>query len=138
MEIYNKRKFLSGIMGITIALSALIALVIKGFSLKLFILAVLIFLISISSIRKSISKRLTIQDRIEELDERNQEIELKSNALSFKICQYTVIFLEVISIILYGIYKVEVLIWMIIVLAFIVFVTFTSEMLSSIHYEKRI
>ncbi len=125
-------------MGITIALSALIALVIKGFSLKLFILAVLIFLISISSIRKSISKRLTIQDRIEELDERNQEIELKSNALSFKICQYTVIFLEVISIILYGIYKVEVLIWMIIVLAFIVFVTFTSEMLSSIHYEKRI
>lgn len=125
-------------MGITIALSALIALVIKGFSLKLFILAVLIFLISISSIRKSISKRLTIQDRIEELDERNQEIELKSNALSFKICQYTVIFLEVISIILYGIYKVEVLIWMIIVLAFIVFVTFISEMLSSIHYEKRI
>lgn len=125
-------------MGITIAPSALIALVIKGFSLKLFILAVLIFLISISSIRKSISKRLTIQDRIEELDERNQEIELKSNALSFKICQYTVIFLEVISIILYGIYKVEVLIWMIIVLAFIVFVTFTSEMLSSIHYEKRI
>lgn len=138
LKIYNKQKFFTGIIGIFFVLIALISLLIKGYDLKFSILAILIFLISVSSIRRSISKQLTIQDKIEELDERNQEIKLKSNAISFKIIQYTVIFLEILFIIFYAIFKAEMLIWIILVLSFVVFVTFVSEILSSNHYKKKV
>ncbi|MEK4426059.1 hypothetical protein [Solibacillus sp. FSL K6-1523] len=138
MRIYSKKKFVYSLLGIAISIASLLALITKGFDLKLSILTVILFPISLSSLRKSTSKVEVLKERFEKKDERNQLVYQSSNALSFKVTQYFVIGLEILCIILYSFYKAEVLLACIIILAVIIKVTFLSEIFSGIYYERNL
>lgn len=138
LKVYNKKKFILSILGIIFSFFSLVMMILRDFELKQSILTLLIFLFSVSDIRKSISKSRTFQEKIEVTDERNNEIDSKSKALSFRICQLTVVLLEILFIILYGVYKLETFIWIMLVLGFIVFTTFISEFISGMYYDKKL
>ena len=138
MKIYNKKKFIYSLLGIVLSIAGVFVLITRGFDFKLVTLLVILLPTSLSSLFKSTSKEEVVKEKIEEMDERNHLVEQSSKAISFKIIQYFVIGLEVLFIILYGIYKVEVMLVIVIVLALIVFVSFLSEIVSGIYYEKRL
>ena len=138
MKIYNKKKFIYSLLGIVLSIAGVFVLITRGFDFKLVTLLVILLPTSLSSLFKSTSKEEVVKEKIEEMDERNHLVEQSSRAISFKIIQYFVIGLEVLFIILYGIYKVEVMLVIVIVLALIVFVSFLSEIVSGIYYEKRL
>lgn len=138
MKIYSKKKFIYSLLGIVISIAGVFALITKGFDLKLSILLVILLPISLSGLRKSTSKVAVLKEKFEEMDERNQLVSQRSKAISFKVIQYFVIGLEILFILLYSFYKAEVMLAIFIVLAVIVFVTFLSEIVSGIYYEKKI
>lgn len=65
MRIYSKKKFVYSLLGIAISIASLLALITKGFDLKLSILTVILFPISLSSLRKSTSKVEVLKERFE-------------------------------------------------------------------------
>ncbi|MGE7674555.1 hypothetical protein ACQKMV_13375 [Lysinibacillus sp. NPDC094403] len=138
MRIYNKKKFVYSLLGITLSILSLFALITKGFDLKLSVLTVILFPISLSYLRKSTSKVEVLKEKFEQKDERNQLVYQSSKAISFKVTQYFVIGLEILCIILYSFYKGEMVLACIIILAVIIKVTFLSEIFSGIYYERNL
>jgi len=138
LRIYNKKKFVYSLLGITLSILSLFALITKGFDLKLSVLTVILFPISLSYLRKSTSKVEVLKEKFEQKDERNQLVYQSSKAISFKVTQYFVIGLEILCIILYSFYKAEVVLACIIILAVIIKVTFLSEIFSGIYYERNL
>lgn len=138
MKIYNKRKFVSGSAGLLIALTGAAIMIMDGVRLKLLLLTPFIFLIALFDIQNSLSKSMAAQAHIEEQDERSQLVSSKSSALSFKILQSSLIFLTLLFIVLYAIFEATGLVWIILTLSFLVFVSMVTVVCSHLYYEKRL
>ena len=92
MKICNKKSFLSGSVFSLMGLLLLVTGIWKGFTVKIVLLMILLFLIGGGEIHRSLSPRLSKIDLLEEQDERNRFITLQSQSRAFLICQ-TVCFL---------------------------------------------
>jgi putative Mn2+ efflux pump MntP len=92
MKIYNKKAFISGAVSLLMPFVLLLACIIKNFDLKSAVLIFLLFFMGIYKIAESISHRLSQENKIEDMDERNRFIQLKSESKAFhifqKICLY--------------------------------------------------
>ncbi|WP_298021755.1 hypothetical protein [uncultured Dysosmobacter sp.] len=88
MKIYHKRNFALGLffaaMGILLLAVSLpeIMLLQKG---KTMILIGLCLLLGIGLIARSLSPKLSREDKVEELDERNQLVQLKTGNRAFQV-----------------------------------------------------
>ena len=85
MKIYNKKNFISGIFWTFLGISILLHAIIKPeaeilLQIKYVVLSVGVLIIGSSSLLRSLSKTAARQDLIEELDERNKLVVLKSKA----------------------------------------------------------
>ena len=88
MKIYNKKAFASGVFMTGLGVLNLAMDILNGSTdLNGIILVTLLFLFGFGTIMRSLSKRLTREDKLEALDERNQLIELKSKSQSFRLTQ---------------------------------------------------
>lgn len=88
MRIYNKKVFVSGIFMVFLGILNLFAdIVNKTVDINGMILVSVLLLFGISAIIRSLSRRMAKEDRLEELDERNRLIELKSKSKSFSLTQ---------------------------------------------------
>ncbi len=88
MKIYNKKKFVFGIfMAALGVLNIITSIVSKDFDINSIILIIALFVMGFCAIIQSVSQRLAREDRLEELDERNRLIELKSKKKSFELTQ---------------------------------------------------
>lgn len=97
-KIYNKKKFAFGLFCLILLLINL--LVHKGtFDFSEVILFVALLLFGICSILRSTSRRLSQEDLIEEQDERNRLVNLKSKSRAFSILQWTSFGLMILSLI---------------------------------------
>ncbi|GIN90094.1 hypothetical protein J6TS1_02580 [Siminovitchia terrae] len=138
MKIYSKKKFLSGIVSITMTIVSLSVLLIKGFDLKLSILTCILFIFSFVEIRNSISKEKVRNSHLEEIDERNQYVTQKSLSKSFHIMQIVCIGFVVMFIFLYAWMPNELLLGMLLTFAFMVFLSFIIVITTNIYYESRL
>jgi len=138
MKIYDKKKFISSLFWMVLLIVILISLITKGFNLKKAILLVISFPIYLSDLRKSFSKVALAKEKIEEMDERNQLVDQLSKAVSFTVIRFFVMGLQFLFLILFGLYKNETLLLIVVVLGLIVFVTFISELISGIYYERKL
>lgn len=88
MKVYNAKYLVKGIafMLLGIALAAMGFM--NEFELKSFLLMLMMFVIGLNDISVSISYKRSAEYTIEELDERNRLIELKSKNLSCRITQF--------------------------------------------------
>ena len=138
MKIYSKKKLISALLFVMIALAGIVVQFMKGFSLELSILAPLLLLFAYRDFRRSFSKEAVKKEFIEQKDERNQLVNQRSNAFAFKIVLIFAASLELVLVILYGIYQENMLIPAILTLGVIVTVSFISSIFSSIYFEKRL
>ncbi len=86
MKIYNRKYFIYGLASLALGI-ALFVTAERPIALKLIILAVLCAVIGVGFILRSFSRELTKADKLDELDERNQLIALKSNSKTSQITQ---------------------------------------------------
>ena len=138
MKIYSYKRLWSALLCFVIALAAIIVQFLKGFSIDLASLAVVILLIAFRDLSKSISKESVKKDLIEERDERNEMVAQRSDATAFKIVLNSSIVFEVLLIILYGFFKEPVLLPAILTLSVVIAISFASSIFSGIYYEKRV
>lgn len=86
MQIYSKKQFASGIFMVALGAANLIAdIAAQNVEFKGIILIVALFLFGCNAIFRSLSKKHFLEEKLEELDERNQLIELKSKSKSFQL-----------------------------------------------------
>lgn len=77
MKIYNKKKFYSGMVFLILAILNLGALLFIENDIKGIVVTLMLFLVSIIDVYRSTSKKYSMEDRINENDERNRLMYLK-------------------------------------------------------------
>lgn len=87
MRVYNKRNFASGLVLALLGAGLLAIGLSRGFELKKCVLSVLCLFIGYGLIIRSISRQWAKEDLLNERDERNQLIALKSRSRSLGLTQ---------------------------------------------------
>ena len=106
MKVYNKRKLLLSALWIIVAISIIAISLVQGdLEFKGIFAAICCAILGINGLGRSISKKMSLEDKVEELDERNQLIELKSKRKAFQIIQYTLLITGFVFACLGGSYK---------------------------------
>lgn len=136
MKIYNKKKFIGGIFFCVLGTLNLVAGLIHNLSVKDTVLILILFCFGVSGLLRSLSKQCSRQDRLEEKDERNQLVVVKSRAKAFQIMEsYLVISGFLFT--LFGVISNEnVLSYIGIGLLFSWNLSITIEFFTSLYYDK--
>ena len=134
MKIYSYKRLRSALLCFAIALGAIIVQFLKGFSVELTALTLVLLVIAFRDLSKSVSKQVAKNDLT---DERNEIVAQRSDATAFKIVLNTSIALEILLVILYGVTKAALLLPAIFTLSVVIAISFASSIFTSIYYEKR-
>ena len=101
MKIYNKKTFASGAILLLLALANLWAGAHSGFAFKTVLLLLILLLLGTSLLSRSLSQRLSQEDLLQEQDERNQLIQLKTKTQALKLTR-TASFLLMLALLIMG------------------------------------
>lgn len=140
MKIYNKKGFFSGLFTAALGAALFVAGVQTGFDrfeLKDAVLAIFCLLIGLTTIARSMSRRLSREDKISELDERSQLVTLKSRSRAFGITQGVCLVLMFFFIILGTVKGFDGAVFLGLGFAFSNSVSFFSELFSYFYYESK-
>ena len=138
MKIYNKKVFASGVFEIALGLLSLIADIMKqDFSIKSSVLIAVLVVLGFGSILRSISPRMAKEDKLEELDERNRLITLKSKSKSFQFTQIISFILMLALLVMGKVTGFEGFIAMGVGLAFAFTVSMFAEIFTYLYYESK-
>ena len=80
MKIYNRKTFYFGFSCILLSLINLITSFFTGIELKTVILALILMFFGLGSLRRCFSSKLSFEDKLDELDERNRLNDMKSKS----------------------------------------------------------
>lgn len=137
MKIYSKKKLVSGILMVLLGGANLLVDILTGsVGAKGLVLVAALFLFGADAIRRSLSKQLTQEDRLEELDERNRLIELKAKSRAFQMLQGTAFVLMLVSLVAGKVWDMELLMGTGLGAAVIYAVSIYAELGTFIYYEK--
>lgn len=88
MKIYSKKKFAFGVFYVVLGAASLILdIVNKMFDIKGIIIIAALLLIGVGETMRSLSQKMTREDKLEGLDERNKLITLESKSKAFQLTQ---------------------------------------------------
>lgn len=142
MKIYNRKGFIWGIVWTVLGVLRLLLLVIQPEDttaqlVKGIIVGVVLLTLGLSGFTRALSKQATREDRIEENDERNKLVRLKSKARVNDVMFWTMIALIVCGVI--GYYMTDNIAWAFLAFAPLlqVIVYFWSSIFVSIYYEHK-
>ena len=138
MKIYNKKVFASGIFMAALGLLNLITSIMrKDLDINSIILIAALFVLGFGSIMRSMSQRITKEDKLEELDERNRLITLKSKSKSFQLTQMISFILMLVLLVMGKVFVYEGFIAMGVGLAFAFTVSMFAEIFTYLYYESK-
>ena len=138
MKIYNKKVFASGVFMITLGAFNLVGdIVNKSVDINGSILIGALFLFGTGTILRSLSEKLTKEDKLEELDERNQLIQLKSKSKSFRLTQGISFLLMLVFLVMGKVWGYEGFIAMGVGLAFSFTISMFTEIFTYMYYESK-
>ncbi len=138
MKIYNKKRFASGIFMIALGLLNLItSLIRQDLDVSSTILIIALFVLGFGTIMRSVSQKMAKEDKLEELDERNRLITLKSKSKSFQLTQIISFILMLILLIAGKVSNYEGLIAMGVGLAFAFTISLFAEIFTYMYYESK-
>ena len=144
MKIYHKKNFATGLFFTLLGVGYLILFLAKGeIRPKSAVLCVLCLLLGPGLLLRSLDRGLSYQDKIDELDERNILVKLRTKSAAFSIVQYALLGVCVLSalgavlngsnpdgqLVLGGMLVVSGVMW---------FLSLLAELLCQIHYEKKL
>lgn len=136
MKIYNKKSFISGITSFLLSLALLLCCIFKTFDIKSVLLMIALFLFGMNEIRRSTSYQMSKQEKVDDLDERNHLIRLKSKSNAFNVTQIVCFILMIAFMFLGTIAKKTFLTYAGVGLNFGFNISMIAEIISSIYYEK--
>ncbi|MDB2155063.1 hypothetical protein [Clostridium butyricum] len=136
MRIYNKKGFVSGIITLLLCVLGVIAIILKGPSIKLVILLPFLLLISLTELRRSLSKSMSKEDIIKNNDERDKYILLKTSYKSLEILRSINFIVIMVSIILFAVTKSEFVLGIFVVSSIYMTLNFLVDLAVNIYYEK--
>lgn len=138
MKIYNKKLFLSGVLIAVLATVNGIADVVNHtVDLNGIILIIALYLFGLGAIIHSLSQKRTKQDKLEELDERNQLITLKSKSKAFGLTQIISFCLMLLLLIMGKMSGDQGFITMGVGLAFVFVISMFTELFTYLYYESK-
>lgn len=138
MKIYNKKVFASGIFMAALGLLNLITSIMrKDLDINSIILIAALFVLGFGSIMRSMSQRITKEDKLEELDERNRLITLKSKSKSFQLTQMISFILMLVLLVMGKVFDYEGFIAMGVGLAFAFTISMFAEIFTYMYYESK-
>ena len=87
MKIYNKKKFGSGFICIVLGVLNFLACFSTGFDVSGMVITLALLFIGGGSVMRSFSRNMSREDKLDELDERNRLIDLKTKSRAFRLTQ---------------------------------------------------
>jgi hypothetical protein len=146
MRVYSKKRFMIGMIFLLLFFVSVFLLVpdlINGnkdiiiIIKRIFIMLLMLFC-GLGSILTSINKDENKRAEIEERDERNELVELKSGSIVSRILFYLFIFFEILFILLWYKFNIDTLLIPVIIFGFLITITFILDIVTVIYYEKKI
>lgn len=146
MKVYGKKRFIYGIVSLTVIIVSIITkmILIKNGDIniiketKSFIIAFLGIIGSLGLIFTSLNKKANEEADIEEKDERNQLINLHINKTVNNIMYYLYWIFIMIFILLWCFHKSDLLLIPPIVLGFLISINLIVTIVTSIYYERKL
>lgn len=144
MKIYHKKNFATGLFFTLLGAAFIVLFLVRGnIEPKSVVFCVLSLLLGPGLLLRSFDKRLSFQDRVDELDERNILVKLRTKSTAFSIVQYTLLGVCALcavgaiayqrnpegQLVLGGMLIVSVVVW---------FISLLSELFCGLHYEKKL
>ena len=144
MKIYHKKNFATGLFFTLLGAAFIVLFLVRGnIEPKSVVFCVLSLLLGPGLLLRSFDKRLSFQDRVDELDERNILVKLRTKSTAFSIVQYTL--LGVCALCAVGAIAYQrnpegqlVLGGMLVVSGVVWFISLLAELLCGLHYEKKL
>ena len=87
MKAYNKKTFACGVFSTALGVLNAVTAALRGADAGDIVLIACLLFFGIGAMLRGTSKRLAREDRLEELDERNRLVELKSKSAAFRLTQ---------------------------------------------------
>lgn len=138
MKIYNRRNFAFGVLCLVLAVANFFACINTGWDVSGVVLVVLLGIFGVISLGRSISRRLSHEDKLEAMDERNQLVELKTKCGAFRWTQ-GICFVLMLALLVAGKVSGEsMLIAVGVGLAFVWAVSMFAEIAAAMYYESKL
>ena len=142
MKLYNKKGLLLGLFWFLVGISGLILELVKpgnnmAVHIRDIVLFSLLLLFSIRQIVRAFSKTATREDMVEERDERNRFIKLKTGSTMFKVAEVLLFLWTLGSMIGHGFTQDDIWVMGVIVAGFTLGLLFVIELFVGIHYENK-
>ncbi len=138
MKIYNWRNFASGLFTLFLGV-VLLAMGFKtGINWGDVVLSVMCFFLGGSTFIRSLSKKMSMEDKLDELDERDNLVQLKNQSLAFKIVEFGCLILEAIFFAIGKVANDKMFVYIGVGLAFAFALCLFSDLMTFIHYERKI
>ncbi len=141
MKIYNKKGFFLGIFWVLLAIGCAVADLRRPdpnmlIRVRDWVLTVVVFLLGVTSFWRAFSRSATREDRIEEMDERNRLIEVKSKARMLDFVYGTLFVLVVGSLIGFQVTASEVWLALFIIPGFLLGLFVLVHIFIKLYYNK--
>lgn len=138
MKIYNKKSFAEGIFILALGTLLLVMDCINHtFEVKGAVLIFALYFFGGGLLVHSLSRKLTREDRLDQMDERNQLIEWKSKRKAFQLTQILSFALMLALLVIGKISGIESLIAIAVGLAFAFAISMLTEVFSFMYYESK-
>lgn len=144
MKIYHKKNFATGLFFTLLGAAFIVLFLVRGnIEPKSVVFCVLSLLLGPGLLLRSFDKRLSFQDRVDELDERNILVKLRTKSTAFSIVQYTLLGVCVLCAVGAIAYQRNpegqlVLGGMLVVSGVVWFISLLAELFCGLHYEKKL
>lgn len=138
MKIYHKKNFWAGVgMLVLSLLNLMLSLWRQDFDLSAGILVGALFLLGISSLLRSLSPKLACEDKIEEQDERNILVKLKTSTSAFRWTRLVSFGLLILLLVAGAVTGEKSLIAIGVGLAFSITISFFAEFFFALYHESK-
>ena len=137
MKIYNKKKFGSGFICIVLGVLNFLACFSTGFDVSGMVITLALLFIGGGSVMRSFSRNMSREDKLDELDERNRLIDLKTKSRAFRLPQAICFGLMLLFLVMGKMSGEILLISAGVGLAFAYAVSMFTEIFTYLYYEKR-
>ena len=143
LKIYNKRGFGSGMFSFVVGLALLISMLATGnWRPKSVVLCVLCLLLGAGAVTRSLSRDKAVRDLIDERDERNILVALRTKSACFTVLRAALLVLCAACALGVAFHPVEearlILAGVLIVTGLLWFFSFVLELICSIHYDNKL
>lgn len=141
MKLYNKKGLVFGLFWTILGVSALVLELVRPSSTAVFIRDIVLFslliLFGVRQVVRAFSRAATREDMLEERDERNRFIKLKTGSTMFKVAEVLLFLWTVASMVGYGFTRDDIWVMGVLVSGLTLGLLFIIELFVGVHYENK-